>query len=157
MVAKIVGKYAAGLAKKDTTGHTKTVVENEAVAKTIERLKKDQLEALSKSGTSAEKYYAKQELERRAANKETAKNLKARQAKGELTEKQVKNRMAANKQKLQSSDDMRDSIIKEYHRAMGPRDDEAFSKGGMPKKKPAAAKKPVAKKPAVKSSIKKGK
>lgn len=164
MVAKIVGKYAANLAKKDPSGYTKTVVENTAVERTVQRLKKDELETLSKSGSSTEKHYAKQELERRAANKDTAKKLKSRLAKGELTEKQVKNRMAANKQKLQSSDDMRDSIINEYRRSVGPRDDgETFSKGGMPNKKAivakksAAVKKPAVKKPAVKKYTMKGK
>lgn len=158
MVARIVGKYAANLAKKDPSGYTKTVVEQTAVQRIVQRLKKDELETLSKSGSSTEKHYAKLELERRAANKDTAKNLKSRQAKGELTEKQVKNRMAANKQKLQSSDDMRDSIINEYSRSVGPRDEEAFSKGGMPKKKTTVAKKSTAvKKPAVKKYTMKGK
>lgn len=163
MVARIVGKYAAGLAKKDPSGYTKTVVDNMVVERTVQRLKKDELETLLKSGSSTEKHYAKQELERRSANKDTAKNLKSRQAKGELTEKQVKNRMAANKQKLQSSDDMRDSILNEYERSVGPRDEEAFSKGGMPKKKAivakksAAVKKPAVKKPAVKKYTMKGK
>lgn len=164
MVTKVVGKYAASLAKKDPSGYTKTIVEDSAVKSTVERLKKAELETLLKSGNSLEKYHAKQELERRASNKELSKNLKARQAKGELTEKQVKNRMAANKQKLQSSEDKLDSIIKEYRRSVGPRDDdETFSKGGMPNKKAivakksAAVKKPAVKKPAVKKYTMKGK
>ena len=127
-----LGKFAAKLAKKDKSGYTKRVVEEAEVQRKVERMKKDELEKAAKSGTSDEKHYAKQELERRTGNKEMVKELKERQKKfpGLMSDKSLNNRIKANKRKLESSDDVRDSISNEYSRATG----EDFRKGGMPKK-----------------------
>lgn len=153
-ISSKLGKYVANLAKKDKSGYTKSIAEDMSTFEKIGRMKKAELEDIAKTGTSAEKHYAKAELERRFENKETVRSLKDRQSKGELTEKQVKNRTAANVRKLPSSDSMRDTVTKAYDRAT--EDMSEFRKGGMVKKKPTAAKKPtttkksVAKKPAIK-------
>jgi len=155
-ISSALGKYAAKLAKKDKSGYTEYIAEDLSVFEKMGRLKKAELEDLAENGTRAEKYYAKNELERRAENKSTVKSLKEREAKGELTSKQVKNRTEANKQRLPSSDSLRDTVTKEYDRAT--QDMSEFRKGGMAKKKAIAAKKPVAvKKPAVKKPTKRGK
>ena len=147
-----LGKYVAKLAKKDPSGYTKRVVEEEEAHQRVIRMKKDKLEETAKKGTKDEKYYAKLELERRAGNKEMVKELKDRQKKfpGLMSDKSLKNRIKANKQKTQTSDDIRDSITNEYERATGTGDHarDEFRKGGMVKK--VAVKKPTVKKVAVK-------
>lgn len=146
-ISKTLGKFVSNLAKKDKSGYTKKVAEEASVQRKMERLKKDELEKKAKSGTPTEKNYAKQELNRRATNKETVKELKDRQKKfpGLISDKSLKNRINANRRKLQTSDDMRDSILNEYERATG----ENFKKGGMPAKKYSVGgmgKKPIARK-----------
>lgn len=148
-----LGKFVAKLAKKDKSGYTKRVVEEEEANQRVIRMKKDQLEETAKKGTKDEKYYAKLELERRAGNKEMVKELKDRQKKfpGLMSDKSLKNRIKANKQKTQTSDDIRDSILNEYERATGTGDmarRDEFRKGGMVKK--VAVKKPTVKVPSVK-------
>lgn len=145
-ISKALGKFVSKLAKKDKSGYTKKVAEEASVQRKVERMKKDELEKTAKSGTSTEKHYAKLELNRRAGNKEMVKELKDRQKKfpGMISDKSLKNRINANKRKLQTSDDMRDSILNEYERGTG----ENFNRGGMQSKK-APAKKPVARKSTV--------
>lgn len=144
-ISKALGKFVSKLAKKDKSGYTKKVAEEASVQREMERLKKPELEKKAKSGTATEKNYAKQELDRRAGNKEMVKELKDRQKKfpGMISDKSLKNRINANRRKLQTSDDMRDSILNEYERATG----ENFNVGGMPAKKPVARKPMAAKKP----------
>jgi hypothetical protein len=137
-ISKVLGKFVSNLAKKDKSGYTKKVAEEASVQRKMERLKKDELEKKAKSGTPTEKNYAKQELKRRSGNKEMVKELKDRQKKfpGMISDKSLKNRITANKRKLQTSDDMRDSILNEYERGTG----ENFNRGGTPAKKPVARK-----------------
>jgi hypothetical protein len=129
-IARALGKWASKVASRDKSGSVKKTVEDQSVMEGMVRMKKADLEKAAKNGTATEKYYAKQELKRRA-----------------------------DKVKAPSSDSRRDTIQKEidrYPTGAGNKrtpgiDDDEFAKGGMAKKKPAA------KKPAVKKPAKKGK
>ena len=134
-ISKALGKFAAKVAQRDKSGSVKKVVEQESMQEGMVRMKKADLENVAKTGSSDEKYYAKQELKRRSEG------LKA-----------------------PSSDSRRDTIQKEidrYSDGAGNKrtpgiDEDEFRKGGMAKKKPAV-KKPAVKKPAIKKPIKRGK
>jgi len=134
-ISKALGKFAAKVAQRDKSGSVKKVVEQESMQEGMVRMKKADLENVAKTGSSDEKYYAKQELKRRSEG------IKA-----------------------PSSDSRRDTIQKEidrYSDGAGNKrtpgiDEDEFRKGGMAKKKPAV-KKPAVKKPAVKKPTKKGK
>jgi hypothetical protein len=134
-ISKALGKFAAKVAQRDKSGSVKKVVEQESMQEGMVRMKKADLENVAKTGSSDEKYYAKQELKRRSEG------IKA-----------------------PSSDSRRDTIQKEidrYSDGAGNKrtpgiDEDEFRKGGMAKKKPAV-KKPAVKKPAIKKPIKRGK
>lgn len=141
-ISKALGKFAAKVAKQDQSGSVRKIVEDQSTMEKMVRMKKADLEDVAKTGSSSEKYYAKQELKRRSEGV-----------------------------KAPSSDSRRDTIQKEidrYPTGAGNKrspgiDDDEFRKGGMVKKK-VAAKKPKAmayggavKKPAVKKPVKKGK
>jgi hypothetical protein len=134
-ISKALGKFAAKVAQRDKSGSVKKVVEQESMQEGMVRMKKADLENVAKTGSSDEKYYAKQELKRRSEG------IKA-----------------------PSSDSRRDTIQKEidrYSDGAGNKrtpgiDEDEFRKGGMAKKKPAV-KKPAVKKPAIKKPVKRGK
>jgi hypothetical protein len=134
-ISKALGKFAAKVAQRDKSGSVRKTVEEQSMMEGMVRMKKADLEDVAKTGSTDEKYYAKQELKRRSEGV-----------------------------RAPSSDSRRDTIQKEidrYSDGAGNKrtpgiDDDEIRKGGMAKKK-VAAKKPAAKKPAVKKPIKKGK
>ena len=139
MATANLGKHVAKLASKDPTGHTANTAEHLKTLRTMVTKTKPELEEVAKKGDKTEKYYAKMELDRRGSNKSLVKDLKKKQAEGKLTPKQVANRTAANKQRTQTSEQMREEVQQEYDRVMLPFDeDDGYAKGGAVKKKPMA-------------------
>lgn len=65
-ISKALGKFAAKVAKQDQSGSVRKLVEEQSVMEKMVRMKKADLEDVAETGSSSEKYYAKQELKRRS-------------------------------------------------------------------------------------------
>jgi len=65
-ISKALGKFAAKVAQRDKSGSVRKTVEEQSMMEGMVRMKKADLEDVAKTGSTDEKYYAKQELKRRS-------------------------------------------------------------------------------------------
>jgi hypothetical protein len=170
-ISKALGKFAAKVAKQDQSGSVRKLVEEQSVMEKMVRMKKADLEDVAETGSSSEKYYAKQELKRRSQGVKAPSSDSRR----DTIQKEIDRYPtgAGNKRSAGIDDDEFEPVkqrpgesdkdyVKRWSKSMGidKIDEEGFRKGGMVKKAPAKkvpAKKPAVKKPAVKKPVKKGK